>query len=522
MKISEKICVFYNSKWLLWSLIGIGIFLRLNHFLRKGVLRVTEVPLAASLVSRSYRALLEPLAYRQIAPIGFLFIERFFIQIFGTSESSLRLFPLLAGIISIPLFLKLARITLDRKAIPIALTIFVASRHVIYYSSEVKQYSCDVAIALVLFLTGFYVMSRQLSCRRLLGLGLLGAVAVWFSHAAVFVLASIGMCLFVIHSAKKEWKELGYLSLVILLWIFSFTACYMYIHHNYEHYGRIVRYWKDAFMPFPPSNLADICWFPNTLESVFRNPGGFKTNILFVVICFFVGSISMLFKSKKKKVCILLFPLFFALGASGMHAYPFADRLLLFLTPSIFLMVAEGAEQMRGRVWVSAPSLGICVMLLVVFFPVFSAVKSISVPSAPLDVKLSFLEYLKNHRREGDVVYIHNAWGSGALFRYYASSYGLNENDYIVGENKWKDYSKSVKKDFSDYAVELDRLRGNDRVWVVFMSGVSNKVKFFYYYLDRIGTRIESFENKKYAPVCLYDLSKANDGGLVTPEGSGG
>jgi len=316
--------------------------------------------------------------------------------------------------------------------------------------------------------------------------------------------------LIVIHSAKKEWKELGHLSLVILLWVFSFTACYMCIHRNYEHYGRMLGYWKDAFMPFPPSSLADICWFPNTLESCFRDPGGFKTNILVVVICFFVGSISM-FKSKKKKVCILLSPFLFALGASGLRSYPFEGRLLLFLAPCIFLMVAEGAEQIRGRVWVSAPSLGICVMLLVVFFPVFSAGKSFFTPSAPFDVKLS-LEYLKNHRREGDVVYIHHA--ERVLFRYYAGSYGLNENDYIE--------CKSKGKGFGGYAAELDRLRGNDRVWIVFTREVPDEVNFFRYYLDRIGTRIESFENKEYAPVYLYDLSLANDVGPVTLEGFGG
>ncbi len=510
MKISEKLGVLYNSKWLLWSLIGIGIFLRLNHFLSRGALSMTETSLATSLVSRSYKALLEPLDYRQMAPVGFLFIERFFIQIFGTSEYALRLFPLLAGIISIPLFLKLARINLDRKAIPIALTIFATSKYVIFYSSVVKQYSSDVAIALVLFLTGFYVTSHHLSCWRLLVLGLLGAIAIWFSLPAVFVLAGIGMCLIVIYLAKKEWKGLGFLSLVIMLWICSFTFYYMCIHRNYEHYGRMLRYWKDAFMPLPSSSLADICWFPNTLERCFRIPGGFKTNILIVVICFFVGSISM-FKSKRKKVCILLLPILFALSASGLRSYPFEGRLLLFLTPSIFLMVAEGAEKIRERVWFSAPSLGICVMLLVVFFPVFSAAKSFSGQSALFDIKSS-LEYLKNHRREGDVIYVHYA--DKKLFGYYAGSYGLNENDYIECESKGKG--------FGGYAAELDRLRGNDRVWIVFMREVPDEVKFSRYYLDRIGKRIESFENKEYAPVYLYDLSRANDGDSVTQEGFGG
>jgi hypothetical protein len=40
---------------------------------------------------------------------------------------------------------------------------------------------------------------------------------------------------------------------------------------------------------------------------------------------------------------LLLAPLLFALLASALHQYPFHGRLLLFLVPSVHLLVSEGA-----------------------------------------------------------------------------------------------------------------------------------------------------------------------------------
>jgi hypothetical protein len=62
------------------------------------------------------------------------------------------------------------------------------------------------------------------------------------------------------------------------------------------------------------------------------------------------------------------------------------------------------------------------------------------------------------------------------------------------------------------YASDLDRLRGNRRVWLLFshvrkIKGVSEE-EFMTQHLDRLGVRIERF-GRLGASAYLYDLSKS-------------
>ena len=77
-------------------------------------------------------------------------VQRASVQLFGPNEYALRLFPLLCGLASLFLFYYLAKKCLNRKAVPIAIALFAILLPLIYYSSEAKQYSSDVAVALCL------------------------------------------------------------------------------------------------------------------------------------------------------------------------------------------------------------------------------------------------------------------------------------------------------------------------------------------------------------------------------------
>jgi len=130
-------------------IICFGIVLRLRQYLFNRSLWLDEALLTLNIISRSFLELLQPLDYRQGAPIGFLFLEKLAVQLFGNSEYVLRLFPFLCGIISLFLFYKVATHYINIKAVLIALGLFAISGWLVYYSSEVKQYSSDVAIVLL-------------------------------------------------------------------------------------------------------------------------------------------------------------------------------------------------------------------------------------------------------------------------------------------------------------------------------------------------------------------------------------
>jgi len=101
--------------WISASLIGIiGIVLRLRQYLSNRSLWLDEAALAVSIKEKNFHELLQPLEFNQIAPIGFLYLEKIAVIIGGTNEMSLRFFPLVAGILSLPLTLILYKQLIGR------------------------------------------------------------------------------------------------------------------------------------------------------------------------------------------------------------------------------------------------------------------------------------------------------------------------------------------------------------------------------------------------------------------------
>ncbi len=112
------------------------------------------------------------------------------------------------------------------------------------------------------------------------------------------------------------------------------------------------------------------------------------------------------------------------------------------------------------------------------------------------------IRYLQEHQKGRDVLYLY--YSSQPAFQYYQQRYGYEDDDYIVGVVS--------KNNLDNYIKDLNRLRGNERVWVLF-SHVSNgrgayEQGFFLRYLDSIGQRRDSFK-REGAGVYLYDLSEA-------------
>src|SRR5690242_15711000 len=110
----------------------------------------------------------------------------------GSSANAVRMLSLLAGIVSMLLFYKLAGKAISGSAVPIALGLFAISPSLIYYSSELKQYSCDVAVAILLYFLAIEGSDGSWKPLKVVTFGLAGAIAIWISHPATFVLAAIG------------------------------------------------------------------------------------------------------------------------------------------------------------------------------------------------------------------------------------------------------------------------------------------------------------------------------------------
>src|ERR1700760_495586 len=80
-------------------LVALGAALRLLQLLPNRSLWIDEAALALNLIHRSAQQLAGHLAHGQMAPIGFLWLEKASMALFGDREPSLRLLPFASGVV---------------------------------------------------------------------------------------------------------------------------------------------------------------------------------------------------------------------------------------------------------------------------------------------------------------------------------------------------------------------------------------------------------------------------------------
>lgn len=498
-----------NESWrgLALAAVVIGCILRLAEYLLNRSLWMDEAYLSLNLLHRSFVGLLSPLDYHQGAPIGFLLLEKLAVRWWGGSEYSLRLVPLLAGIVSLIFFYKLSARILPQRAVPIAVGLMAISPTMIYYSAEVKQYSTEAAIAVLLYWLMVEGSQWEWGPIQSVSAALLGAIAIWMSHSSVFILAGIGVTVSVSLFLRKDWSRLLRVLSVGTCWMASLVLCYLVTLRKLSGDNELLSYWKTNFMPLPPRSVTDLKWFIDSFFEFFGTSAGWKFTGLAALV-FLVG-VLVTYRKSRERVFVLLIPALFTLLASGLHKYPFGGRLTLFLVPAVLLFVAEGVEFLRSSVSTRLPSAGAVLVALVFLDPAVYALHHFAKPHTEVvqpgvmrsEEIRPVLGYVRTNEQAGDLVYIF--YGAEPAFDYYAERDHWSSGNVEIGT--------ASGNDPHPYESDLDRLRGH-RVWVVIshIRGVGGQdAKFVDFYLSQLGPRLITF-TAAGAEADLYDLSKAS------------
>lgn len=248
-------------------------------------------------------------------------------------------------------------------------------------------------------------------------------------------------------------------------------------------------------MPLPPRSIADLKWFPATFLGVFRDPGGYAEAGLAGAL--FVLGLVALARRDAETCGMLVAPIALALFASGLQRFPFAQRVILFTTPVLVLLIAEGLDHVRRLTWRAAPAVTLVLLGVLVFDPLLSQTLRFVTPRSFSGAR-GAVSYLASHIQDGDEIYLYN--DSISLFRYYAPRFGLADRHAVLGtsaESRWEDDLK-----------DLSALRG--RVWLVFSHVHARKdthteEDFFLFQLDQRGRRLDSYREED-AAVHLYDV----------------
>jgi hypothetical protein len=356
-----------------------GAFLRLYFYFINRSLWLDEALLANFIVNRSFIGWFAPLS-EQVVPIFFALLEKLAITIFGRSDWVLRLVPLLTGLAAIPIVAWVAKKYSGTWAVYSSLLLLILSPRLIYYSSEVKQYSIDVLFALLLLLTAAYCLEERAKPLPFVSLGLMGLLTGWLSHSGVFVFAGVWGSLGLAFALRKDKRRLIMMLMMGGGWAASLILVYFVALKDVTTAQNLTTYWTNSFAPLPPwSHLA---WYYRALKGMLLDPAGLSGSVVLVGMLA-VGVISMAFRHWLKML-ILVSPFLITLAASALQKYPFNGRLLLFLVPLLFLLLAEAVQRVYSLLAkLNRPAAGLVALALLgglAFNPFVSTVKNLQNP----------------------------------------------------------------------------------------------------------------------------------------------
>ncbi len=487
-----------------WLIIGLGIVLRLTQYVFNRSLWYDEANLASNIIDRSFLELFQPLDHDQGAPIGFLLLEKIAVGVLGNSEYVLRLIPFLSGLISLFLFYVVARRYISNNALLLALYLFAISDTLIYYSSEVKPYSSDVLITLFLLLIISRVTLKNLTFIQSLALGIAGAMSIWLSYSAIFVLCTISASIIVTTLQQRALKAYYKLAVIFILWITSMTLNYIVQLRYLAANGDMIYYWRNnnAFMPFPPRSISDLEWFFFKSFDIFSDPGGLKLfglELSGIGVTLFLTGCYTLFCRNKNHLFILVSPIIVTLFVSALERYPFSGRLLLFIVPSLFLLIAEGTAYLQVSSGNKSPIVSVLLIAVLLMPLSLNAVHYLVNPRTREEIRPA-LQYIQKHKQPADAVYVYQ--GAEQAFVYYSKMFSLDGGS-IAGVD--------ARGDWHLYIDDIDKLRNKKRIWVLFshvrtIKGIDEE-QFLLYHLDALGKQLDAFSTEG-ASAYLYDLSE--------------
>ncbi len=333
MKLKEK-----QITWLIYSIAFLAILLRVVIWFQQRDLFIDEANVARNLYEKSFLDLTEILDYQQFAPPLFLWASKLSSILFGFNEFSLRFFPLLCAIASVMLFIHVCRFFFVEKPIVIYPLLLLSSAFILlHFNTELKQYSSDFLVTLILLYAAIKTNYKQLKRSFVFFWIIVGSLTIWLSMPSVFILCSISIYWFVQNLSTKKYKDLFFISIAPFLWLIEFALYYFFILKNQISSDYLQSYHSDAFLSL--SNMQHN--FSLALSIVKELSGNFFLSV--VVNCFllFLGTTNALYTLRWKSILLLL-PFILLFIASLLHLYAIVPRLVLFIQPITLLLIGVG------------------------------------------------------------------------------------------------------------------------------------------------------------------------------------
>jgi len=433
--------------------VGLGIYLSIEQFLFNRNLLLDEIALAINIRDRDFMALLQPLSDNQAAPIGFLYLEKLMITIFGNHDYILRIFPLVSFIISIILVYFLS-LKLLKKRMPslFASAIFSTSYVLIRYSDEVKQYSSDMMFTLIIF---YLTLKLDLQKKtHILIYALSGATIIWFSNVAVLILFVV--VLYTLYEQVIKSKNIRILG-VYFIWLISFAVYYLFFIQGHPTTAFMKSVWHAQFLPSDIFSSSFYIAIASNIQDIYIHVLTMGSFWIFALTITFLSLLTATLKRQYTLILFFMAPLLIQIIISSLELYPFYVRFILYLMPMFIIMFAYG-------IYISYTLLKNYIhpifAIFYIFFIAYYGYQYLSyatkhIPYAREEITSSF-DYIEKHIVADDSIYL-----------YYTTvpSFAFYVDQRLSGHKVHR--GTEHRRHYKEYYPELDKLDG--KVWLQFI-----------------------------------------------------
>jgi hypothetical protein len=495
-----------------FAIVIVGIALRTLQYAVGASLWNDELALVKGILDFDVtRLVTEQLPFDQVAPKGFLVLQKLVVATFGSSEYALRAVPFAGSLVALVVFARLVLRTLPPVAAIVATLLLATAAPLVGFAAIVKQYSTDVCIAVVLMWWTLDLITTPVTERKAWTIAIAGAILLWFSQPAVIVAAGLSCLVWLWMTTDPPGARQRRVVIIVAAWALSALAVTVVAMATMSADTRTYMraFWDNGLAPWSLARLVEEKWPWPRIRNLFGGGPGSMVGMAYPFSPFYpaltVIGVAILWVRQQRVAAIVLAPIVVTLAAAVARQYPFADRLVLFLAPSAVIAIAAAAAELYDLI-VPWSKVGAAIAVTALALPAVTPIASVRPPYRFGEIEI-VLKHLQAGRQPGDAVYVFH--GAAPAVNWYGSEHGLSRRDYVIGG--------CHRGDSRHYLEEIDTFRGSPRLWIVFMHWVvqMRERDDIFAYLDTIGTRIDHvsipshFATARPSPaeVFLYDLS---------------
>ena len=488
-----------NILGFLVCLAGVAVAIRANFAGRS--LFADEAAIAYSILNRPLWGLgAAPLPYLQTAPLLWMGAVKCVTLLFGASEVALRGFSVFSYALTLVLTAWAGRRFFSIRHSWLVAAALANLLAFLTYATVVKPYEWEAAA--VLLTLAVHALYRE---KRLpwWGLSLAWLVLLLTANPPLFF---IGACLLldaVSGLRRRDFRSLGVLAGIAALSLVPYAVYYLWWLRDTANSPFMQSWWAARMLsPWPPT--------PAVLgRESGRIMGALMTPVFgkraWTAVWLVLGASLSAFFARDSRRRILPAAFALALAACTMKLFPLDLRLWIFALPPfcilVFGMLADFADASRR---LAVPALVLMGTLALGNLGIWRFADRENVYWLGEELN-PLLDYVRDHRREGDVIYVMDRAIPGVLyhFGYDFGGFSPERNDIVWGANTWNLWTPEGILD------DARKVETADRAWLILIP-LNYKTGPLVEHLKRAGTVTEVFSDH-FTPLFLFERTAAGD-----------